>query len=668
MGCFSRQASPRARWLLGALLPFFLPSLGAREIGIEGPGAVPAPAVEAHSLVQPARPNLVPGDVETFIDGVFADAHARHATAGMSVAVVKDGAVLIAKGYGLGDEDAAVDPARSLFRLGSISKTFTWVAIMQLAEAGRLSLDDPVNAHLPANLHVPDDGFAEPIRIRHLLTHTPGFEDRALGHLFIARAEDVPTLAEYLAAHRPARVRPPGLVTAYSNYGAALAGAIVASVSGQPFEDYVEAHILAPLGMAHTTFREPLGAGHAANVGAQLRGDFADGLAWNDGRWQRQPFAFIAGIGPAGAASSTAADMARYMLALLGMGGYEEGRILSPKTMAAMQATSFSNAEGLPGLAHGFTEYRFGAYRGIGHGGATLSFFSNMVLVPELGVGIFLSVNSPDGRDLAETLPRLILERYYPAATPAPPASPALAPTLADYRGTYLTNRRPYRGFEKLLIGTLGLTRVSISGDGALLTRGPGGAKRWRATAPDLFAEEGGNGRLAFARDLDGAVVRLSMGYGLNAADKLSFFAQPSTLGLLVLASFLSAVALAIAAFARRARKSACSPQESRAVAALTLAAATWLIYLLFLFLALGDMAINRGIAVFVYPTPLVIAALAASLVAGLATLLSLFLMMPSWRAPTGKPWRRRGGGMALALFAATWLLLFHWGAAGWRL
>lgn len=187
-----------------------------------------------------------------------------------------------------------VDPERSLFRIGSASKTFTWTVIMQLVEEGRLSLDYPVNDHLPPALQVPDQGYDEPIRVRHLMTHSPGFEDTALGHLFVRDPGAVLSLEEYLARYRPARVRPPGVVTAYSNYGVSLAGAKVSAVAGVPFEAYVERRILEPLGMDHTTFREPLGEdAEARRLPAPMRKDLrATVLAvlglvpvWRHGSW-----------------------------------------------------------------------------------------------------------------------------------------------------------------------------------------------------------------------------------------------------------------------------------------------------------------------------------------------------------------------------------------------
>src|SRR3990172_1351525 len=197
-------------------------------------------------------------DLEAFFDGVVAAQMRSHSIASATVSVVKDGELFFAKGYGYADREARrpVDPERTLFRPGSISKLFTWTSVMQLVEQGKIDLDANVNQHL-SDFQIPDT-FPEPITMKHLMTHTPGFEDGALGYLLIKSASDLVPLSASLAAHVPRRVRPAGAYSSYSNYGTALAGLIVANVSGMPFEEYVEKNIFEPLDMSRSTFREPL--------------------------------------------------------------------------------------------------------------------------------------------------------------------------------------------------------------------------------------------------------------------------------------------------------------------------------------------------------------------------------------------------------------------------
>ncbi len=211
-----------------------------------------------------------PAELETFLDSVLTAQLEEEHVAGAVVAVVKDGRLFFSKGYGYADVEHGipVDPQTTLFRIASITKLFTWTAVMQLVEQDRLDLNADVNTYLdfriPATLGDGDEDDEDasrlaPITLAHLLTHTPGFEDRVF-ETVVEDSADLMPLGEWLASHIPTRVRPPGELTAYSNYGTALAGYIVERVSGLPYEQYVAQNILAPLGMTHTTAQRPLPA------------------------------------------------------------------------------------------------------------------------------------------------------------------------------------------------------------------------------------------------------------------------------------------------------------------------------------------------------------------------------------------------------------------------
>lgn len=309
-----------------------------------------APAVDDH--------HGMPG-LEPFIDGLVASATLARNVAGVQVAVVKDGAVLLEKGYGIAalNPQRAVDPQRSLFRLGSISKTFTWLALMQLAAQNKLALTDPVNAHLPRALAVPDDGFTQPVRVLDLMNHTAGFEDVLQVHE-LRDDSQLRTASAQVQRYRPARVYAPGRLLSYSNYGALLAGQIIAHVSGMEFESYVEREILAPLGLTHTTFREGYDAsapkGLPAPLAASWLADRAEGIEWRDGAYQSFPPAHLLHVASAGSAVSTAGDMARYMLAWLDAERLERAGVLKRSAYEQFQRVSFRAAAGLRGVHHGF--------------------------------------------------------------------------------------------------------------------------------------------------------------------------------------------------------------------------------------------------------------------------------------------------------------------------
>src|SRR5919201_5204733 len=219
-----------------------------------------APKPEKREVKTPAAPvathEMTEADVSAFLDGLVPLQLERNDIAGAVVAVVKDGKVLFAKGYGYADvaSKKSVSPEDTLFRPGSISKLFTWTAVMQLVEQGKLDLDRDVNDYL--DFKIPAT-YPKPITLRNVMTHTPGFEE-TVQELFVKDAKDLKPVGEYLKEHLPARIFPPGTTPAYSNYATCMAGYIVQRVSGQDYFDYIDEHILKPLNMSHSTFRQPL--------------------------------------------------------------------------------------------------------------------------------------------------------------------------------------------------------------------------------------------------------------------------------------------------------------------------------------------------------------------------------------------------------------------------
>ena len=288
---------------------------------------------QAARPLAPRGPTTVE-EMEAFVDGFMDSQMKAGPVAGAAVVVVKDGQVFFQKGYGYEDVEkrTPVDPAQTLFRPGSVSKLFTWTAIMQLVEQGKLDLDADVNTYLK-DFKVAST-FPEPVKLRNIMTHTAGFEDGGVGYLFAGTAADLLPLGKWLATHQPARVRPPttdfsdGTNASYSNWATALAGHIVETVSGQSFDDYIAQHIFQPLGMERSTFREPLPESLAPRM--------SGGYTFEAGGFKPHGFEFIHAAGPAGSLSSTVADMARFMLAHLQDGALGEARILKPETAQLM--------------------------------------------------------------------------------------------------------------------------------------------------------------------------------------------------------------------------------------------------------------------------------------------------------------------------------------------
>jgi CubicO group peptidase (beta-lactamase class C family) len=435
-------------------------------------------------------------DVETFLDGIVPLQLDREDIAGATVAVVKDGKPLFTKGYGYADvKKKKPVTAETLFRPGSVSKLFTWNAVMQLVEQGKLDLGKDVNEYL--DFKIPE-AFGQPISLKNILTHTTGFEEQ-LKDLFTADKRS-PNLGNHLKTHIPNRIFAPGTTPAYSNYAAALAGYVVERVSGQPFNDYIHQNIFKPLGMTHSTFAQPLPPELAPlmSKGYELASD--------------EPKKFeTVGAFPAGSLTSSAADMSKFMLAHLQDGRLGGAQILKPETTRLMHSRAFGLDPAANAMAYGFYEESRNGQHIIGHGGDTIYFHSDLHLLTEAGVGFFVSYNSA-GR--AETDPRLVfwdafLNRYFPAP---PSNSPTLDSAKNDANavsGNYIISRRSESLLKSLAL--LGEATISANEDDTIsvsllgqVNDANGKPKRWREVAPMTFRDINGQDSLIFKPDPKG--------------------------------------------------------------------------------------------------------------------------------------------------------------------
>ncbi len=456
-----------------------------------------------------------PIEMAAFFDGIMLYNLEKDHIAGVTVVVVKDGEVFFSQGYGYADVEKriAVDPETTLFRIGSVSKLFTWTAVMQLVEQGKLNLDADVNTYLDFTIPAT---YPEPITLKHLLTHTPGFEDRGYD-MMAATAGDMVSLGAWLKTHIPARVRPAGTFAAYSNYGTTLAGYIVERVSGMSYDDYIEQNLLQPLGMLHTSTRQPLPE--------TLVADMALGYKYENGTYAAEDFEIILPA-PAGSVSSSALDMARFMMAHLQYGRYGDAQILQEATARQMQTRIFAHDERINGMAHGFYELDRNGHDLIGHGGDTLLFHSQLALLPEQNVGFFVSCNSVECAGLPEKLMAAFVDHYYPAAE-----SPASTTADFDQRagllaGTYRMNRMSYTTAES--IGGLFSTIDLNVDDGRLLLKGLGVTLRFVEVEPFVFRSENGQMTLVFREDPQGVVAHAFIGdYPFMAFDKVGGLDTP---------------------------------------------------------------------------------------------------------------------------------------------
>ncbi|MBN2430135.1 MAG: beta-lactamase family protein [Acidobacteria bacterium] len=633
-----------------AVAPCSMPAWGQQAPAVTGPDKE-----ELATILGPQDA----AELEAFLDGLMAANLDAHHIAGATAAVIKDGGLFFAKGYGFADleEQTPVRPDRTLFRIASISKLFVWTAVMQLAEQGRLDLNADINQYL-THFKIPET-FEQPITLAHLMTHTAGFEEYVIG-LFARDASRQDPLGEILAREIPARVRPPGEVAAYSNHGTGIAAYIVEQVSGRNWNEYVEDNILIPLEMTRTTFRQPLPE--------RLADDLATGYLYSGGEFQPQGFEYVP-LAPVGGASTTATDMARFMQAHLHLGRLGDVEILAEETARQMHHELFRHAPEVNAMAHGFMDLSRNGQYVIGHGGATLWFHSLLILLPDHNTGLFVSFNSQNGRRAAMTVFEAFMDRYYPAGrVPAvtPPAE--AAGQLERFAGLYRSTRRVHERFTKLG-AMMNLLEVRPAPDGTLKTIGDE-VTRWVPVSPLTFRERNGLRILAFRADPGGWIRYMFMGdRPYYAYERVPVTESPplqTIPAIIALAVFvLTLVFWPTAAIIRHGHRIMLNPETRIPRAAYAVA---WLAGLMFVLFAVGLMTSlgNSTAIVFGLPAglsfwmtfPLV------GLVFGVVTLLYTLMI---WIKGRGGFWRRIWFTLVMLSCAAAVWVLYTWNLLGYR-
>ncbi|MEO8779864.1 MAG: serine hydrolase domain-containing protein [Rhodanobacter sp.] len=616
-------------------------------------------------------PRLAPGtpvppaELGPFVDGVVRTAMATDHIAGVTVAVVQDGQVVLKKGYGFAGPGRPVDPDRTLFRIGSISKTFTWIAAMKEVEAGRMRLDAPFNDYLPAGLAIPAVPGWRPVELRDLMSHTPGFEERMLEHMFVETPAQIVSLAAEIRRMTIERVFPPGTTPAYSNFGVMLVAEAVCYLEGASFQDVAEREIMAPLGMGHTTFREPYPprADLPAPMSPTLAANVSEAYNWTGTVLKLEPSEWLAQVAPAGGASSTAGDMARYMLMILGDGELSGTRIFSPATALAFRTPIKLPVPSGGQVDHGFLQTQLpGGVMGYGHDGDTLWFHSNLVTVPALRLGIFVTTNTNTGAQLVKELPQLIVGHFY-ADPPGPPqsGSPALATKGAVYAGTYLPNRRPFSGLEKFVWIMFFQSSVDVTPDGYLVTQSGGEPETWVPTGrPGHFQAVEGPQTTDFVIRGSEAVQWYQQG-GIASFDRVGLIYQRRTLLLIALLASAAAAITLIGPAIRFRRALPATRMQSVLNGAQLLAAGAWLI-------AAGAGIVfisgaNEAHLVFDWPSAPMLTASFAALSASLLSIGILIALPFAWMADEGWGlWRKLRFSVASLLFCALGVQLGFWG------
>ncbi len=479
------------KWLAAAMAVLAMPALAQ---------AVAVPA-QAPVSAAPAPPAIDARDVEAWLDGFLPYALQKGRIAGAVVVVVRGNGPVLAKGYGFADVAARkpVLPDATLFRPGSVSKLFTWTAVMQQVEAGKLDLDRDVNAYLDFTIP-PYAG--KPVTLRHILTHTAGFEE-SVRYLITNNPGAMITLDDLAKRALPQRVTAAGSTPAYSNYATALAGYIVQRVSGMPLETYIEQRIFTPLGMARSSFRQPLPAGLAPLMAS----------GYKDSTGKSEPFEYVVPW-PAGSLASSGADMGKFMMAHLNDGA----GLMKPETAKLMHDFRAPGVGPLNSMALGFYEQWKNGHRAIAHGGDTTLFHSYLWLFPDSDVGVYISMNS-GGKEGAAGAVRSALfhgfaERYLPGKATTTRVDAATAKQhAAMMAGNYISSRGSFTNFMSLF-GLVGQAKIVVGEDGRIqfpALDGLSAAQReWVEVAPFVWQDSNSGERLA-ADVKDGRITRISV-------------------------------------------------------------------------------------------------------------------------------------------------------------
>lgn len=612
---------------------------------------------------QPVQQTGTPAKLEdkegltSFVDGIMEEDMNRLHIPGAVVSIVKGDQIILAKGYGSSNLEtgAPVDPATSMFRIASTSKLFTWTAVMQLVEQGKIDLDTDINTYLKT-LKIPDT-FPEPITMRHLMTHTAGFEEGGVGYqITIDQAKLPGSISKTLDKHMLARVRPPGEMSSYSNYGATLAGLIVEEVSGMPYNDYIKKNIFDPLDMKYATMDEPLPEAFQPYK--------VIGYDVTDGSFTPGTPTYEAGFRPAGSGTVSAVDMAHFMMAHLQNGRFGDKRIMKEETAKLMHSTAFQFDKRMPGVDLGFAEKLFNGRTLIGHGGADPMFNTELYLDPEQQFGIFLSYNGGPGSEAAQGLVQALYDRYFPAShAEIPVDSSVTAETVQKYAGSYQFTRRNFSDIDKFFNF---FAQIHVAVIDNKLSLGSGSEQMlYEPVGPNLFQQVGGSEHIAFRTDGMGKVTYMLLGSLPDMPlertplmdQNTSWFAVLGVSGLLFLTALLELLF-------RRSKIRAMSVREKWALRLSAITSGWALLSFLATFLIIMSMNTMQKLS-----------GISTSLVLSLSMPVVLVVLTIALLILTGLAWKHKywGGGKRVhfslvTLSAVAFCYFFYyWNLLGWQ-
>jgi len=430
-------------------------------------------------------------DAVSFLDKKMNEYLEEGKFCGATLSIVKDGQIIFSSGYGYADlsGNKLVDPEKTLFRIGSISKIFTATAIMQLVEQEKLDLHRDVREYIDYIIPSPYD---KPITLHHLLTHTAGFEDLSY-ELWAVDDQSVLSLEKWMKTHIPSVVTKPGTVTSYSNYGMALAGYIIERVSGLSYEEYIQKNIFDVLNMNHSTVYQNSILDNY---------DVSHGYSILDGQFHEENFEIVQTF-PTGGISSSATDMASFMNAHLDK--YNTS-LFSRDTAHMMHSTQFTYREGMNGIAYGFLEKDQNGVDILNHNGDLVYMHSKMTFLMEENMGIFVNVNSAEAGMVPSDLINSFLTDFFPL--------PVISESdhnfdghAGEVAGRYQSSRRAYSSAESINV-LLENFVIEMIDEYTFATK----HTEYVEIEPYLFKVKGGDNQILFEKNGKGEIVRGILG------------------------------------------------------------------------------------------------------------------------------------------------------------
>ncbi len=577
--------------------------------------------------------------INAHLDSVVPSAISKSHVPGAVIAIVRNDSTIALRGFGFVhlEDSVRADGERSIYRLASVAKLFVAAVVLDRVADGVLDLDRNVQDYLP-DVRIPAT-FAAPVTLRHLLTHTAGFDERMIGYAAPSRAAMRP-LGTYLSERLPDRGWPPAQLVSYSNHGMALAAYTAEAESRESFDNLAVRRLFNPLGMSRTYYIGP--------ADSSLAQDLAPGYRCGPGGCERAPPVWSHAY-PVGLAYSTAADMSRFMRAWLNGGVLDGRRVLDSSTVAAALKQQFTHDPRLPGIGFAFFEQFRGGERMLGHVGGVPGTATSLMLIPSQRVGIFIATNAGEPgftRQVMESLLDLLLPQE------PSPAQVATGP-VEEYAGSWKLARYSHSTIERLPGAFAFTTRAYARGDTLML---PSGASIRRFVRVDslMLQEVEGSAIVVLKRNADGRLSHMFTGIPTGGAEFPGAYERDAwyegagflneyvswLAGLVPMVLLIWGVVSSVGRVRRRLARSPAAPsgitgQASRlsAIAVMiALVSAALFMWFVFGFVAAGsrDLGRGQGIAQGMTPMSLVLLRLAWPL-AMAAIPVAIFAVM-SWR------------------------------------